>query len=225
MSSDAFPVRGKDTVPFHCRCCGAYCRGIEDELMLEPLDAYRLAEYYSRQPGGTYMGSVERVYSWFTHSAVLEGIFPIFLLNTRGPDAACTFLENGRCSVYEARPRVCRIYPFQAVPETGEGCFAYYQCMDPHRGHFSMEHVTIQAWMDQNFPEEDRMFLCEAAEVLPQLGVLLRRLSKDERRRRNYQVLSYYYFRYILERPFLPQYQENIRRLCEELQMADPGGK
>lgn len=225
MSSDAIPVRDKDAVPFRCRRCGACCRDIEDELMLEPLDAYRLAAYFSRQSGGTYMGSVERVYSWFTHSAVLEGIFPIFLLNTRGSDAACTFLENGRCSVYEARPRVCRVYPFQAVPETRGGGFAYYQCMDSHRGHFSMGHVTVQAWMDQNFLEEDRMFLREMEEVLPRLGGLLRRLSKAERRRRSYQVLSYYYFRYSLERPFLPQYQENMRRLCEELQMAGLGGE
>ena len=30
----------------------------------------------------------------------------------RKPDGDCIFLENGRCTIYEARPVICRTYPF-----------------------------------------------------------------------------------------------------------------
>ena len=54
--------------------------------------------------GYSQIRGVEGVYSWFTHISTLEGIFPIYLMNATGPEGACTFLENGRCSVYEHAP-------------------------------------------------------------------------------------------------------------------------
>ena len=39
------PVRPKDQFPFSCRQCGACCRNIEGCVMVESLDAYRLARY------------------------------------------------------------------------------------------------------------------------------------------------------------------------------------
>ena len=41
------PVRPKDQFPFSCRQCGACCRNIEGCVMVESLDAYRLARYRS----------------------------------------------------------------------------------------------------------------------------------------------------------------------------------
>ncbi len=34
------------------------------------------------------------------------------LHHLRGPGQDCEFLQGGRCSVYEARPRQCRTWPF-----------------------------------------------------------------------------------------------------------------
>lgn len=39
------PVRPKDQFTFSCRQCGACCRNIEGCVMVESLDAYRLARY------------------------------------------------------------------------------------------------------------------------------------------------------------------------------------
>ena len=41
--SRAIPVRPKDWMCFQCRRCAGCCRDLEGQLMLEPLDAYRLA--------------------------------------------------------------------------------------------------------------------------------------------------------------------------------------
>ena len=38
-------LRPKDSVPFQCRRCGACCRHLRGQLMVESLDAYRLANY------------------------------------------------------------------------------------------------------------------------------------------------------------------------------------
>lgn len=38
-------VHAKDCVDYQCRRCGQCCRHIKDSLMVESLDAYRLANY------------------------------------------------------------------------------------------------------------------------------------------------------------------------------------
>ena len=38
------------------------------------------------------------------------------------PDGACVFLEQDRCSVYDARPNQCKIFPFpNTTPEECPG--------------------------------------------------------------------------------------------------------
>lgn len=92
--SDMIPLRSKDTVPFHCGRCAACCRNIKDTIMVEPIDAFRLARFFHGRSGYSQIRGVEGVYSWFTHISTLEGIFPIYLMNATGPEGACTFLET-----------------------------------------------------------------------------------------------------------------------------------
>ena len=39
----AVSVRAKEFVSYHCSCCGHCCRHIENCVMVESLDAYRMA--------------------------------------------------------------------------------------------------------------------------------------------------------------------------------------
>ena len=43
--STAKPVQLEDRACFHCTHRGNCCRGLEDQLMLEPADAYDMARY------------------------------------------------------------------------------------------------------------------------------------------------------------------------------------
>lgn len=49
--------------------------------------------------------------------------------------------------------------------------------------------------------------------MLPELGMLLRKLGPDGRRQFLFRLLYYRYYNYELDQPFLPQYQENQRQL------------
>ncbi len=42
--------------------------------------------------------------------------YPIYTLKTVGAEASCVFLQGNYCSIYAARPRTCRLYPFSAGP-------------------------------------------------------------------------------------------------------------
>ena len=211
--SDAVTVRPKDWVPFRCRLCGNYCRNLRGNLMPEQIDAYRLARFL-RERGE------EDFYTRYTYPDMLEGFFPIFLINTVDPDDSCVFLKDGRCSVYEARPRVCRLYPFTAFPGQRGKAFHFFQCMDSNSAHFSDGKILVKDWMYQNFSREDREFLTAESGTLLELGRLLKAMSTDGRKENLFQILYYRYYNYDLDQPFMPQYKENteeLKRILQEL--------
>jgi Fe-S-cluster containining protein len=43
----------------------------------------------------------------------IEGFEPYVFQMKKTVDGSCVFLRNGLCSIYEARPLICRFYPFQ----------------------------------------------------------------------------------------------------------------
>jgi len=96
------PVALNEKVPFHCKLCGGCCRYVADSIMLEPMDAYRLARHLRDQ--GEPVTGIEDVLAQYSHAAWLADSLPIFLLDTVGSLDVCVFLKAGRCSVYEAHP-------------------------------------------------------------------------------------------------------------------------
>ena len=215
--SDAVTVRPKDWVPFRCRLCGNCCRNLRGNLMPEQIDAYRLARFLRERGEVEYM---EDFYTRYTYPDVLEDFFPVFLINTVDPDDSCVFLKDGRCSVYEARPRVCRLYPFTAFPGQRGKAFHFFQCMDSNSAHFSDGKILVKDWMYQNFSREDREFLTAESDTLIELGRLLKAMSTDGRKENLFQILYYRYYNYDLDQPFMPQYKENteeLKRILQEL--------
>ena len=82
---------------FECQGCGACCR----------------------QPGYVYLlqGEAEALAQYLCHDIYFFTDTYCELLNRqhlvlrKHSDEACVFLEEGKCSVYEARPAQCRAFP------------------------------------------------------------------------------------------------------------------
>jgi Fe-S-cluster containining protein len=157
------------------------------------------------QPGG------------ITPAIIQEEIYPVFLLNTRTEDQSCVFLRDSRCSVYDGRPRVCRLYPFTVENGQRGRRFAYYQCIDQHAAHFKGERVSVEKWMYQNFTRDAREFIEAENTSLRELGKLLLGFDTEDRKRFMFQLLYYRYYNYDLDQPFQPQYETNQRLLLEAL--------
>ena len=68
--STAIPVRPKDWIRFRCWLCGGCCRNVKDQLMLEPIDAYRLARLLRERNEVEFM---EDIYARYAYLDILEG--------------------------------------------------------------------------------------------------------------------------------------------------------
>lgn len=216
MASDAIPVQPRNEVPFTCQRCGNCCRNVEEQIMLEPLDAYQLGRFLRQYDGE--IQCIEDVYSRYAEPILLAHGFPVFTLKTVSPEYACVFLQDSRYQVYEGRPRVCRLYPFSATAGQRGRQFAFYQCLDAHQGHFNGGKVSIKDWMYQNFTKDAREFVDADAAAVAELGRLLRELGPKGQQDCLFQLLYYRYYNFDLDRPFMEQYQANHRALLAELQ-------
>ena len=206
-----------EQVRFRCQLCGGCCHYVKDSIMLEPMDIYRLARYLREQ--GELVTGTEDVLAEYAHASWLEGNYPIFVLNTESELDVCTFLKDGRCRVYEARPHVCRMYPFSAAPGSRGRDFQYLLCTEkPH--HFADGIVTVKDWLSQNFSKETKAILKADYNALPVIGQNIRAMSVEQFKKLAFQFIYYRYYNYELDAPFLPQFLSNREKLKEL-----PGGR
>ena len=210
MRADMEFVSSNAKIPFRCQRCAECCRHVEDSLMLEPLDIYRLAKDLCEH-GESYDDTSEML-NKYAHSTVIDAGFPIFQLNTVGEERACVFLKDGRCSVYEARPQVCRMYPFGVAPGTRGKDFNYYLCTEREH-HFGAGMVKVKDWLSENFKREAREFYKTEHRMLPEFGRAVKGIGEDGVIRNMFQILYYLYFGYDLTEPFLPQYENRMSAL------------
>lgn len=209
-ASNLQSVAPREWVPFHCQRCGACCREAENSLMLEPMDIHRLGQFLRER--GDPIDGPEDVLEKYAHADLLMDCLPIFLLNTVGKEHACVFLKDGRCEVYEARPRVCRLYPFSVAPGDRGRDFLYCLCTErPH--HFTGGHVSVKDWFYQNFSKDAREFMKLDFDTLPVLAKNVREMGETRFKKMLFQFLFYRYYNYDLDQPFMPQFIRNTEEL------------
>ena len=179
--------------------------------MLEPIDVFRLTRDLREQ--GEPVAGMEDMLARYAHAAWLEDNFPIYLLNTAGALDACVFLKDGRCSVYEARPQVCQLYPFSAAPGSRGRDFQYFLCMEKSH-HFADGLVTVKDWLFQNFSKEMKAALKADYDAIPIIVQNIRAMGEEKFQSLLFQFLYYRYYNYELDEPFLPQFRSNLEELC-----------
>ena len=193
--------------------CAACCRYVKGSVIIEGLDAYRLAQHLKME--------VADFISQYADPFLLDEQlwYPIFSLRVKGNDDSCIFLKGSRCTVQDAKPRTCRLYPFWIEPNEPDGTtFSYHICFE-HRHHPKGSLVRVKDWMDENFGADERKALQEDFRAMHILAPLLHRAKAcgvdDESIFK--EALLYRYLYFSMDEPFLPQQQRNNRILIADL--------
>ena len=215
-------LRSKDWVEFQCVGCGECCRHLSEKVMVESLDAFRLARYL-RDHGQPHM-TVEEFYTRYTTPVPFARGYPIFTMNTAGNEESCVFLKDGRCSVYPARTRACRLYPFSVGPGERGQDFEWYQCLDASH-HFSGSKVQVKDWFYQHFSREDREYVKREADACRIIGAFLAKMDFPAYQRALPIMILLRYHDFDLDQPFLPQYDHNLQVLLKHMErLLEEGG-
>lgn len=195
---------------YRCTGCGNCCRNNRNVVMLENIDAYYLARYLNTD--------MTDIYSNYTEPIDIGSLLPCFTIKTVGSDDSCIFLKNNRCSIQQAKPRTCRLYPLSVEPMIN-GEYRWYLCKDRHKFTPKAARVHVKTWIKQHFHEEDKQYYQEEIRLLPRLSSMLKKMDDRDKNIRQiiFLILKYRYFLFDVKEPFLPQLRRNNLALLKEL--------
>lgn len=209
---------------FHCTMCGKCCIQRED-ILLTPRDVYRMAKQLEITPKElferyceTYIGGDSRM--------------PIVRLKPRGSVRRCPLLKDRKCSVHRAKPTVCAMFPIgRCVKMEGENktpknigaAQIEYIFTDPGCGDQSETH-TVREWLHGfDISEEDDFFL-KWNQTIIKLSTIFRGMEdKADEHIVNLAWSATFvglYIHYNMEKPFLPQFEENAEEILALMQAA-----
>ncbi len=210
---DFRPVGMREKVPFQCSQCGGCCRNVRDSVMLEPYDAYRLARHLRHEDAGI---TIEDVLMRYGELKPLSRGYDIYVLKTVDDSGVCLFLKDGKCGIYAARPRTCRLYPFFVAPANDGSRLLWYLCTERPE-HFGKGNITPREWQRKHLSREEESILLAEFEAVKELGKQMRRVPEQHLERATALTLLFSYYLYEMDRPFLPQYMRNVKELKRQL--------
>ncbi len=100
-------------VAFECSRCGLCCGDTSAKkrhILLLKADAERLTSFLNRGISTFSVKTSDK------HSYIYE--------MQKSPDGKCILLNNNQCSAYEARPLICRFYPFE-LSSRADGSYSF----------------------------------------------------------------------------------------------------
>lgn len=168
-----------------CRGCSACCHGMGSSIVLDPLDVHRLMSHFQTRFEVLLESKIEL--------NIVDGvILPNLKMNTQAAGEPCVFLNaEGRCTIHEDRPGICRIFPLGRVYENNS--FSYilqiHECQKENRSK-----VKVGKWIDTPDLKKNQQFIIDWHYFLKAVQAKLA-VSGDEEliKRTTMQILQYFY--------------------------------
>lgn len=208
-----------DTFRFHCTACGKCCTN-RDDILLSPSNVYRIAKELKMRP-------VEICQKYCEIYVGDSSRFPIVRIKPQGADRHCPFLKEKKCIIHNAKPSVCAMYPLGRFVKLGADEFGKPSSMQVHYilqevdcGDKSETH-TVREWISKfNMEEEDDAFLLfnQAVSVISKILIEAEKKQGSSLMMNAWnQVFIHLYLEYDLDKPFIPQFKENVEHVLEAI--------
>ena len=186
-----------------CRGCSACCHGMGSSIVLDPLDVHRLMSHFQTRFEVLLEDKIEL--------NIVDGvILPNLKMNTQAEGEPCVFLDaEGRCSIHEDRPGICRIFPLGRVYE--DNSFSYilqiHECQKENRSK-----VKVSKWIDTPDLKKNQQFITDWHYFLKAAQARLAAGGEEELIKRiAMQILQYFYIEpYHTDCDFYEQFDKRL---------------
>lgn len=207
-----------DTFKFQCSRCGECCHNVKGAILLSSLDLFRIARHRGQ--------TTETIFSLFADVYMMDERikFPILMLKTKQQGDVCWLYRTGRCSIHEAKPLTCKLYPMNIGPYDN-GNLEYFLVSQRQHHYTGTEHRAGD-WMAEFLTPDDRRFMLRWYELAVELGRLMRQVisaGKVPQTDICVRAVWYMYLRFDINSEFWPQFDRNIELLKQEMRDAARG--
>lgn len=119
-----------------CSGCSKCCEVTDDTIHLDPYDINMLSKKL-------HMSFEAMLNEQIVNLTVSDGVITPYLC--KNSESKCVFLSSGRCSIHDARPGFCRLFPLGRIYEE-DGSFAYF--IQVHECPFPLKtEVKVSDWL------------------------------------------------------------------------------
>ena len=207
------PLLARDEAfSFACAGCGNCCRGRED-IVLSGFDLWRIAARLRLPPRTIARAFCREAIGSVSHLPVLR------LAPVKEERNNCPFLTEDHCAIHDAEPLVCALYPL-AQEISREGEVGYF--LQPTGCGGKVIEAKVEDYLSRyDVPareQTDVRWALTCMELEDVVEPLDGTLEPPLRRRMQAKLWQALYFRYDHTRDYLPQLEENLHWLKEELQ-------
>ena len=186
-----------------CKGCSACCHGMGSSIVLDPLDVHRLMSHFQTRFEVLLEDKIEL--------NIVDGVIrPNLKMNTQAEGEPCVFLDaEGRCSIHEDRPGICRIFPLGRVYE--DNSFSYilqiHECQKENRSK-----VKVSKWIDTPDLKKNQQFITDWHYFLKAAQARLAAGGEEELIKRiAMQILQYFYIEpYHTDCDFYEQFDKRL---------------
>ena len=215
-----------DTFRFSCNQCGKCCINRED-ILLSPFDLFRVSKKLNMKPD-EFVTKYGEVYIGDSSRMVIVRLRPL------GSIKRCPLLKDRKCSVHDAKPTVCAMYPIgRAIridtnKQTSEQMTTKnieYIFNGAHCG--NAETHTVREWLTSfGIPIEDEFFV-EWHKTITELHDIVVLAEEKFKMKSTLNavwsaIYAAMYMKYDINKEFMPQFLANREELFGILR-AIPG--
>lgn len=199
-----------------CHGCFACCQKMGQSIVLDPLDIYRLTKHLNV--------SFEQLLADKIELNVVDGLI-LPNLKMSGTEERCAFLnEEGRCSIHQFRPGICRLFPLGRYYNNGS--FQYFlqihECKKENR-----TKVKVKKWIDTPDLKQNEKYILEWHDFVIELQEQLMEMTDESYSKKiNLFVLqSFFVEPYDMQTDFYIQFGNRLAKTKAVIQQLQKGQK
>lgn len=200
-----------------CAGCSSCCESMADTIILDPMDIYLLSS-------GLGISPADMLYRrQYMDLKVVDGIvLPHIRMTDDG--GRCPFLTGeGRCSIHDFRPGLCRLFPLGRYYE--DRGFRYFLQVNECRRQ-NRSKVKVRKWIGMADFDRYETFIADWHYFLKDLEALVAEKDMEWAKNMNTLILSQFIFKpYNVRGDFYSQFYERLEavRQLEEGRLNEAG--
>ncbi len=198
-SSDYVKVTSDD-----CKGCSECCQVVGDTILLDPYDIFNLTKTLKM----SFADMMEKV----IELRLVDGcILPNMLMQEETD--ACGMLKAGRCSIHDARPGFCRLFPLGRIYDD-QGDFKYFiqihECPYPNKGE-----IKVSDWLGIKDINRYEAYIRDWHSLVKSVGAFVSSCENEQAASAaNWMLIRLFFEKpYDLSKEFYPQFYERLATL------------
>ena len=199
-----------------CHGCFACCQKMGQSIVLDPLDIYRLTKHLNV--------SFEQLLADKIELNVVDGLI-LPNLKMSGTEERCAFLnEEGRCSIHQFRPGICRLFPLGRYYNNGS--FQYFlqihECRKENR-----TKVKVKRWIDTPDLKQNEKYILEWHDFVIELQEQLMEMTDESYSKKInlFLLQSFFVEPYDMQTDFYIQFGNRLAKTKAVIQQLQKGQK